>query len=355
MSKEFAIAGREIGLHTRPYVIAEIGVNHDGSIDRALALTNAAADAGADAVKLQYFETDRLMSGASRLAAYQKASGETDPHAMLRRLELTIDEMDRVIECAQSRDIHAIVTVFSTELVAPAKALAWDAFKSASPDIVNRPLLEAMANDGRPLIVSTGASTMDEVARAAAWLSTLPSPIAMLQCVSSYPAPSPALGGITAISHATGLVTGYSDHTPDDTTGAMAVAAGACILEKHLTYDKTAKGPDHAASLEPVELARYVELARRARSLNREINPLELGSVEKRLLDVERDVRSLSRQSLVAAREIREGELVTRDMLTIKRPGTGCAPYRLDELIGSVAARRIEADRPIGRGDVRAA
>ena len=349
------IGDRAIGAETSPYIIAEIGVNHDGDIKRALELTNAAADAGVDAVKLQYFETDRLMSGASRLAEYQRASGETDPHAMLRRLELTIDEMDRVVECAHDRGIHAIVTVFSTELVDAARALRWDAFKSASPDIVNRPLLEAMGADGRPLIVSTGASTMDEVRRAVAWLDPPDSSIALLQCVSSYPAPSPALGGIGAIARETGLVTGYSDHTPDDSTGALAVAAGASILEKHLTYDRGASGPDHSASLEPAGMARYAELARRARSMRRGINPLELGSVEKRLLDAERDVRTLSRQSLVAARDIEAGEQVTRDMLTIKRPGTGCAPFRLDELVGSVVLRRIEADRPIGRGDVLAA
>ena len=131
------IGDRKIGVDQPPYIIAEIGVNHDGEVARALELTDAAADAGADAVKLQFFETDRLMSKAAKLAAYQKNAGETDPIEMLKRLELTIDEMALVVDRAHERGIHAIVTVFSMELVEVAETLAWDAYKTASPDIVN--------------------------------------------------------------------------------------------------------------------------------------------------------------------------------------------------------------------------
>ncbi|MFG0259892.1 MAG: N-acetylneuraminate synthase family protein [Phycisphaerales bacterium JB041] len=328
------------------YVIAEIGVNHDGSIERALLLTDAAADAGADAVKLQLFETDLLMSRAAKLAAYQAAAGETDPLAMLRRLELSIDEMACVIERAHARGVHAIVTVFSVGLVARAETLAWDAYKSASPDIVNRPLLEAMAETGQPLIVSTGASTIEEVTRAAAWLDAARARLAFLQCVSSYPAPEPGFGGIGAIATATGLPVGYSDHTPGVETGAEAVSHGACVLEKHLTYDTRAAGPDHAASLEPRAFAEYVKRAKAAQRV------APSGAGEKQLFDCERDVRTVSRQSVTTARELPAGHALSSDDLTIKRPGTGIEPWRLDGVIGRRLARAVEADAPLSADDL---
>ncbi|MFG0242857.1 MAG: N-acetylneuraminate synthase family protein [Phycisphaerales bacterium JB054] len=328
------------------YVIAEIGVNHDGSIERALSLTDAAADAGADAVKLQLFETDLLMSRAAKLAAYQAAAGETDPLAMLRRLELSIDEMARVVDRAHARGVHAIVTVFSVGLVAKAQALAWDAYKSASPDIVNRPLLEAMAGTGQPLIVSTGASTIEDVERAAGWLGAARARLAFLQCVSSYPAPEPGFGGIGAIATATGLPVGYSDHTPGVETGAMAVAHGACVLEKHLTYDTRAAGPDHAASLEPRAFAEYVK---RAKAAGR-VAPSRTG--EKQLFDCERDVRTVSRQSVTTTRALPAGHVLTSGDLTIKRPGKGIEPWRLGEIIGQRLARAVEADMPLLANDL---
>jgi N-acetylneuraminate synthase/N,N'-diacetyllegionaminate synthase len=340
------IRDRQIGPDHPPYVIAEIGVNHDGSVARALELTDAAADAAADAVKLQLFRTDLLMGKAAKLAAYQAGAGETDPLAMLRRLELSIEAMAQVVGRAHDRGLHAIVTVFSVELVAGAETLAWDAYKSASPDIIHRPLLEAMAATGRPMIVSTGASTLDEVTRAVAWLAGARDRLALLQCVSSYPAPAGALDGIAAIARATGLPTGYSDHTPGVGAGAEAVQRGACVLEKHLTYDRRAAGPDHAASLEPGEFARYAEAAR-----SRPIGAVGAGG-EKRILDCERDVRLVSRQSLTTARDLPAGHTLTRADLTIKRPGVGLEPWRLDDTIGRTLAGPLDADTPLTDRDL---
>lgn len=325
------------------YVIAEVGVNHDGDAGRAVELTEAAAWAGADAVKFQYFETDRLMSRAAKLAAYQKAAGETDPVAMLRRLELPLGALGAAMHRAHALGIHAIVTVFSVELVAGAAAMPWDAFKSASPDLVNKPLLSALAAAGRPMIVSTGAADLDEVTRASGWLAGCRDRLAMLQCVSSYPAPEGALGGIGAIHHATGLPTGYSDHTPGLESGADAVRAGAMMLEKHLTYDCGAAGPDHAASLEPEGMQRYVRLARLAALEGRE--PASGGA--KRVLACERDVRLVSRQSVVAVRDLAPGQVVTAQDVTIKRPGTGVPAWRLDDVIGRRVLAAVGADEPV--------
>ncbi len=378
------IGGREIGPGEPPYVIAEIGVNHDGEVARALELTDAAAEAGADAVKLQYFETDRLMSKAAKLAAYQKAAGETDPVAMLRRLELTLDEMALVVERAHERGIHAIVTVFSVELVKPAAGLSWDAFKTASPDVVNRPLLEALAAEGKPLIVSTGASTLNEVERAVRWLHDFGVKPAVLQCVSSYPT-QPADSAILALRevHRPGWMDrdwswfigaiGYSDHTQAVDTGWLASRAGHVMLEKHLTYSTNAVGPDHKASLQPPSFSEYVRCARAgAEALamaQREdpenaMSPLvgicegrtadlpRLGDGTKRVLDCERDVREVSRQSVVTTRALAPGDVIARDDLTIKRPGTGIGPWRFDEVVGRRVGRAVEADVPLRGADV---
>jgi N-acetylneuraminate synthase/N,N'-diacetyllegionaminate synthase len=350
------IGTRAVGSDSSPYLIAEIGVNHDGDVNRAVELTRQAAKAGADAVKLQFFRADLLMSRASGLAAYQEAAGERDPHSMLRRLELSVDQMRGVVDAAHDAGIHAIVTVFSTELVAEAEGLAWDAYKSASPDVVNKPLLTAMGATGRPLIVSTGAATIDEVARAAGWLRGLAGRLAFLQCVSSYPTPDELaeLGGIGAIADVFDGPVGYSDHTTGVETGAKAVWRGASILEKHLTYSREAVGPDHAASLIPAEFAQYVESAKRAwterQARRRPKNFPE--PARKRVLTVEEDVRRLSRQSLVTRRALPAGHVLSRADLTIKRPGTGLEPWMLESTIGRRLSRAVEADVPVTIADL---
>jgi len=369
------IGDREIGMPNRDcagvYVIAELGVNHDGRLDRALELTQAAADAGADAVKLQYFETDRLLSSAAKLAAYQQAAGEADPVEMLRRLELPLESMARVIEKAHALGLHALVTVFSVELVGRAAELPWDAFKSASPDIVHRPLLEALAATGRPLLVSTGASEMDEIERAASWLRNCGARerTALLHCVSSYPAApaDAALLGIVALRRAFDVPIGYSDHTCLDAIGAAAVACGAAVLEKHLTYDPRAAGPDHAASLGPRAFARYAGLAKqvpRDRVLPAHADPVlddryqmtddsdVLGALTKRVLPCEREVRMLSRQSIVSRRGLQQGEVIRADDLTFKRPGTGLPPCEIEHVIGRRLRRAVKADTPLVAEDL---
>jgi N,N'-diacetyllegionaminate synthase len=342
-----------------PYVIAEIGVNHDGSPARAIALTHAAADAGADAVKLQLFEADRLMSKAAKLAAYQQAAGERDPIEMLRRLELPIQAMAGVVDAAHARGVHSIVSVFSVELIPEAERLEWDAYKTASPDIINKPLLDALAATGKPMIVSTGTATLEEVSRALGWLHAADADdrLAVLQCVSSYPTPMElaALDGIGAIGSIFDGPVGYSDHTREDSTGALAVGAGACVLEKHLTYDRDASGPDHAASLMPSELKRYIELSRQRWSELREAGLVPPRVGEKRVSAVERDVRQVSRQSIVTSRSRPAGHRLTRQDLTIKRPGTGLEPWRLDEVIGRSLTREIEADVPLQAQDLEPA
>jgi N-acetylneuraminate synthase/N,N'-diacetyllegionaminate synthase len=367
MPARLSIANRPIGKHAAVYIIAELGVNHDGSLDRALDLVDAAADAGADAIKLQLFRASFLLSRASRLASYQAQAGESDPFSMLQRLELDERAMARIIQRAHARGVHAIVTPFSLELIDEAARLPWDAFKTASPDIINRPLLHAIRSLDRPVIVSTGAATLEEVERAIEWLVPSRGNLAVLQCVSSYPcAPENAsIAGMAALARIFDGPIGYSDHTPSVDTGALAATfapSPATILEKHLTYDTRAKGPDHAASLDPAAFRQYATLAREESALRIWMGEQafvapsgadpRLGPPEKRVLDCERDVRRLSRQSLVPTRAIRPGETIARADLTVKRPGTGLEPFRLEETIGRTARRAIEADIPLIPEDI---
>lgn len=359
------ISGRPIGRRAAVYIIAELGVNHDGSAARALEMVDAAADAGADAIKLQLFRAELLMSRASRLAAYQASAGERDPVAMLKRLELSLDDMARVVERAHARGLHAIVTPFSVELVAEAQRLAWDAYKTASPDVINLPLLRELMGTGRPMIVSTGAATLEECARAVQWLQPAITRVAMLQCVSSYPC-EPADASIAAMTPISRLPdflgpVGYSDHTTGIDTGAIAVNCPGCpaqILEKHLTYSRSAQGPDHAASLEPAEFRQYATLARDESQMRIWMNggPIRpdprYGPEEKRVLACERDVRAVSRQSLVAARPLPRGHRIAREDLTIKRPGTGLEPWLLDDTIGRRTSRAVEGDMPLTAEDL---
>jgi len=356
------IAGREIGDHAPPYVIAELGVNHDGSVVRAVEMIRAAARAGADAVKFQYFKADLLMSRGSTLAAYQAAAGERDPHAMLCRLELDIDALGTCVREAKARGVHAIVTVFSDPLVEESSALAWDAYKTASPDIVNLPLLRALMDTNRPLIVSTGASTRDEVERTTGWLHPAHARLALLQCVSSYPTPpqDAAIGAMEALRTMFDGPVGYSDHTTGIDAARVAVARGACILEKHVTWSSRATGPDHAASLEPDALRSYVHLARatweRRRAGALEPLPPEaramIGPAEKTVLACEQDVRAVSRQSLVASRPLPRGHRLSRGDILVKRPGSGIPPWKLDETIGQTTAREIQPDTPLVSEDL---
>lgn len=352
---ERAASGRDV------LVIAELGVNHDGSARRAVEMAHAAADAGADAIKLQLFDADLLMSASAKLAVYQKAAGETDPIAMLRRLQLSAAEMGPVIEAARSRGLAAIVTVFSVQLVEEAERLGWDGYKTASPDVIHKPLLEALSATGKPLIVSTGASTAEEVERAAEWLSGARAEgrLAVLQCVSSYPArdEDAAVGAMEDLrARVKGVPIGYSDHTAGEDTGALAVALGASVLEKHLTYDRTARGPDHAASLDPAGFRRYVERVRGARA--RDVaawaggRDVRIGDGVKRVLACEQDVRAVSRQSVVTARAIGRGERIGVGDVVVKRPGTGLAPERMSAVIGRRATRDLAADVVVVEGDV---
>ena len=340
----FELAGRRIGVDQAPFVVAEIGVNHDGSVERAIELVHAAAEAGADGVKFQWFEARTLVGDASATAEYQRRAGVVDQRTLLESLELQPDELGRIVEVATGIGVAPLVTVFSESLVAAARELPWAAWKTASPDIVHRPLLEALAEDGRPIVVSTGAATLDEIVRAAGWLER--AEIAFLHCVSAYPTPlaDAALAAMASIAEATGRPCGYSDHTASIATGGLAVAAGARILEKHLTWSTTASGPDHAASLDPDGLQDYVRFVHEAWSM--------LGPPMKSVGAIELDVQRAARQSIRAGSLLEAGHVISPTDLVVKRPGDGLEPWRVAEVVGRRLSRRVDADAPIRLEDL---
>jgi N-acetylneuraminate synthase/N,N'-diacetyllegionaminate synthase len=310
-------------------IIAEIGVNHDGSLDQAMQLVQAASDCGADAVKLQVFSADQLMHASSSLAEYQKNSILDDsPIDMLRRYELDQAELEQVVAEIRRLQMMPLATPFSVPDVAAIASLNLPAIKIASPDVVNWPLLESASRTGLPLIVSTGAANLNEISSSVAWLRGWGARFALLHCVSSYPTPAAEanLGWISELADRFEVPVGYSDHTTGLVTGALAVASGAAILEKHLTYDCNAVGPDHAASLDPSGFVEYVKLARLAEQMR--------GAPGKRVLEVERDVRLVSRQSIVAARDLPAGHRIAADDLKLQRPGTGIPASAWPSIIG---------------------
>ncbi|MEM9419350.1 MAG: N-acetylneuraminate synthase family protein [Planctomycetota bacterium] len=330
----------------RVMVIAEVGVNHDGDPDRAAELIRAAADAGANAVKFQLFHPDRLLSNQALLAGYQEGKAD-DAKSLLDKLTLSAEQLRPLRDLTKSCGVKFIVTPFSPDDVADLKTLDVDAVKIASPDAVNTPLLDAAATLGKPMLISTGTCELDELDAAAN--HTRASDGALLQCVSSYPTPDDAagLGGMRALSYRfPGTAVGYSDHTAALDTGALAVAAGAQVLEKHLTHDRTAPGPDHAASVEPDGLRQYVAAVRRASAM--------LGPLNKTCTDLERDVQKVSRQSVCVINDLPVGQVIRREDLTVKRPGTGIPAAELDHVVGRTLARPVNAGDLLHANDLAA-
>lgn len=341
MSKnEFRIAGVPIGRGHPVYVIAEIGVNHNGDIGLAKRLIEAAAASGAQAAKLQTFSADRLVSPAAEKAPYQKETTGSDgsQQAMLKSLELSEAAHEELFAHAASCGITLISTPFDEESADLLERLGAPAFKISSGDLTHPALLQHIARKGRPMLVSTGMADIAEVGRAAAAIGQSGDPpLALLHCVSAYPAdPADAnLRAMATLEAAFGVPVGWSDHTTDPAVAWAAVALGATILEKHITLDKTMEGPDHRASADPEEFGAYVIGARTVQAA--------LGDGIKRIRVSEEPIALVARRSVVALRRIEKGSVIGDSDLGARRPGMGLDPALLPLLIGRRAAKEIAA------------
>ena len=340
-ARPFAIGDRAVGPGAPVFVVAEAGVNHNGDPDLARRLVDAAADAGADAVKFQTFRAEALVSRYAPKARYQAVAtgGEESQLDMLARLELGPEQHAELRARAVTRGTVFFSTPFDEASADALDALGVPCFKFPSGEITNLPFLRHVASKGRPIILSTGMSTLDEVAAAvAAVRAARDVPLALLHCVSAYPAPAAEMNlrAMDALRERFGCPVGLSDHTLGLEVALAAVARGAAIVEKHLTLSKTLPGPDHKASLDPGEMAALVRGIRIVESA--------LGDGDKRPMPSEFDTRRVARKSLVAARPLRAGERLAADAVAIKRPGTGIPPAELARALGRTLRRDVAAD-----------
>lgn len=337
---QVAIGSHRVGPGAPCFVIAEAGVNHDGDLARARRLVEIAAEAGADAVKFQTFSADRLATPSAPKAAYQEVStpsGETQQE-MLRRLELKHEQHPELIELAARLGLMFLSTPFDERSADFLETIGLPAFKLPSGELTNLPFLAHVARKKRPLIVSTGMATLEEVRSAVDTIrSAGDPPLILLHCVSNYPAEASTanLRAMATMEAAFGVPVGYSDHTLGSEAALAAVALGARVIEKHFTIDRRAPGPDHAASMEPGEL----------RALIRSIRTVEsaLGHGRKEPAASELATADVARKSLVALDDIAEGTVLTAALIGARRPGTGMPPGETPRVLGRRAKVRIPA------------
>ncbi len=356
------------------YIIAEIGVNHNGSLELAKRMIDEAARAGADAAKFQSFKAENLVAGHAPKADYQLATTAKAESQlqMLKKLELSAADFIELRDYCGERDIDFLSSPFdmeSLELLTTVLPIAM--IKIASGELTNAPMLLKAAQSGRPIILSTGMSTMEEIRQAlgviacgylgwAEQTSNLPTTqlfasayaseegrqllrerVTILHCTTEYPAPFEEINlkVIPTFALEFGLNVGYSDHTEGIEVPIAAVALGACLIEKHFTLDKSMEGPDHRASLEPQELQQMVVAIRNIEKT--------LGDGLKAVTPAESKNKAIARKSVVASLDIRAGEPFSEQNLTIKRPGTGIAPHHYWQLMGTTAKRDYRADELI--------
>ena len=324
-------------------IIAEAGVNHNGDLSKALKMIDAAVEAGADYVKFQTAVPELVISSIAPKAEYQKettGAGQSQLE-MCRAIHLPLSDYTVIADACRERGIGFMSTPFDLVSIDCLAKIGMDYWKIPSGEITNLPYLRKVARQRSRVILSTGMSTLDEVRDAVRVLTdngTPPSDIILLHCTTQYPTPMQAvnLRAMLALGTLGCAAVGYSDHTIGIEVPVAAVAMGAKVIEKHFTLDKNLPGPDHRASLSPDELRDMVTAIRNIE--------LALGSGIKQVADAERDNIAVARKSIVAARDIRKGEVFTEENISVKRPGNGFSPMLWDEVIGRTATRDFAYD-----------
>ena len=325
----------------KPYMIAEIGVNYEGSMELAKRLVDEAKEGGADAVKFQTYKADTIASKNS--PAYWDTTKETtkSQHELFMKHQgFWLDEMQELKNYCDTRDIEFLSTPFDIESATFLNEMM-DVFKVSSSDLTNKPFIEYMCSFGKPIILSTGASSLSEIAEALSWIDAFGNPLALLHCVLNYPTPdkNANLGMIMDLkTRFPDKIIGYSDHTlPNDMKVCeMATLLGSVIIEKHFTHDKSLPGNDHYHAMDKEDLKLF------RKKLERTFNIL--GGFKIEALSDEAISRKEARRSLVAAKNISKGKVIEKDDLTFKRPAHGVSPKNIDEVIGRKSLKEIKED-----------
>ena len=325
------------------YIIAEAGVNHNGDINLAYQLVDAAKAAGVDCIKFQTFKSENLVSHTAQKAEYQKAAtGDSSQQDMLKQLELSFGEFVSLKEYCDRKGICFLSTPFDFESIEFLNSIDMPFWKIPSGEVTNYPYLVALAKSGKPVVMSTGMCEMQEIEDAITVLrENGTSEIKLLHCNTEYPTPyeDVNLRAMKTLRDAFGVEVGYSDHTKGIEVPIAAVAMGAAVIEKHFTLDRNMEGPDHKASLEPQELKQMVDSIRHIEAA--------LGSGDKKPSPSEKKNMSVARKSIVAAKRIKAGDILTEENITVKRPGNGICPMRWEEVLGTRAVRDFEEDELI--------
>ena len=326
------------------FIIAEAGVNHNGDIDIAKKMIDAASEAGVDAVKFQTFKAEKIVSMNAPKAEYQiENSNNTESQfQMLKKLEIDRRTHIELMEYCKEKNVMFLSTPFDIDSIHMLVELGISIIKIPSGEITNLPYLREVARQKKKVILSTGMSNMQEVKDAVQVLKQYGAEdITVLHCNTQYPTPMEDvnLRAMISMRNELKLPVGYSDHTQGIEVPIAVVAMGATVIEKHFTLDKTMEGPDHKASLEPNELTAMVKAIRNIEK--------SLGDGNKALTESEKDNLPIVRKSIVATCRIEKGELFTEENLTVKRPGTGISPMKWDEIIGKVSDKTYEADEMI--------
>lgn len=328
----------------RTLIIAEAGVNHNGSIILAKKLIDAAADAGVDYVKFQTFKTENLVSKSAVKAEYQKknlSDKDNSQYAMLKKLELSHEQHRELIDYCRLRKIQFFSTAFDLASIDFLSELKLGVWKIPSGEITNYPYIRNIAKHKEPVILSTGMSVMEDIVNAIRILEKFGvsrDKITVLHCNTEYPTPMEDvnLNAMLDLREKLNIKVGYSDHTQGVEVPVAAVALGACIIEKHFTLDRTLEGPDHQASLEPAELKQMVTAIRNIE--------LAMGQKEKKVSESEEKNKPIARKSIIAVKRIEKGESFTEENLTVKRPGTGLSPMLWEEVVGRIAKRTFDEE-----------
>ncbi len=338
--KTIKISNKLVGENQPTFIIAEAGVNHNGKLELAKRLVDVAVEAGADAVKFQTFKSEGVVTAGLNSADYAKKNIGKDVGQleMIKSLELNYKDFVSLKNYCDKKEIIFLSTPHSFDAIDFLEDLV-PAYKFGSGDITNIPALRHAAKKGKPIILGTGMSTLDEVGYAInAIKSEGNEQIIALHCTTNYPCPleDVNLSAMITIQRELDCLVGYSDHTLGLSVPIIATAMGAAVIEKHFTIDKSLPGPDHKASLEPDELKSMIKEIRKTEKV--------LGSFDKKPTKSEKKIMNLVRKSIVTKKDIEKGTIVSEDMIVIKRPGTGLNPSDLDKIIGKKARRYIAKD-----------